>query len=117
MARKDSDINTISDLKGRKVAAYISSAVYAQLYHASLEAGLNPVRDIKLVNLRPADWVPALRRKEIDAFMAWAPVAALASFEPDMKIVREGTGPGEGVVGIREAHLAKNREATGRLMM
>src|SRR3546814_2216252 len=71
MARKDSDINTISDLKGRKVAAYISSAVYAQLYHALLEAGLNPVRDIKLVNLRPADWVPALRRKEIDAFMAW----------------------------------------------
>src|SRR3546814_17601398 len=58
-----------------------------------------------------------MRRKEIDAYMAWDPVAAIDSFEPDMKIVREGMGPGAGVVVISDAYLEKNRDAAVRFLM
>jgi ABC-type nitrate/sulfonate/bicarbonate transport system substrate-binding protein len=117
VVRRDGSFKTLADLRNKKVAGFISSGVYAaQLYDWLLDAGLNPVKDIELINLKPADWITALRRKEIDAFMAWDPLAAIASYESDLVILKEERSVSPCVAVLGDKFLM-NRDATVRLIM
>jgi ABC-type nitrate/sulfonate/bicarbonate transport system substrate-binding protein len=84
MAKKGSGINTIADLKGKKISVSTGSTT-ANIFIQTVapQAGLKP-GDYQLVNMRPADQVAALVAGSVDA---------LTSFEPYLTVAeKEGIG-------------------------
>jgi taurine transport system substrate-binding protein len=77
VARNDSGIKTIADLKGRTVAVPFVSTSHYQLMYALSEAGLTS-SDVKLLNMRPPEIAAAWERGDVDATFIWAPVLNVA---------------------------------------
>ena len=116
LVRKDAPLAKLEDIKGKNVAAFVSSGVYAQFYGWLTSIKLDPNKDIRLINLRPADWIAALRRGEVDAVMAWDPIIAAGALEPDLRILHQAVSPAPGVTIMNAGFIAKNRDAAVRFM-
>jgi NitT/TauT family transport system substrate-binding protein len=78
IARKDHGIVLPIDLKGKKIAALVSTVSEFFLYLFLDEHGMT-MSDIKLVNLKPAEMPSALTNGDIDAFTVWEPFVYNAS--------------------------------------
>jgi taurine transport system substrate-binding protein len=73
VARNGSGINSISDLKGKKIAVPFVSTAHYQLLFALQDAGVNP-REVQILNMRPPEVAAAWERGDIDATFIWDPV-------------------------------------------
>lgn len=72
IARKDRDILSPIDLKGRKVATFVGTS--AEFFmNAFLKAHGLSASDVKVTNLKPPDMVIALVQGGIDAYFIWEP--------------------------------------------
>ncbi len=77
VARNGSGVNTIADLKGKKVATPFVSTSHFQLLYALQKAGLKP-GDVQILNMRPPEIAAAWGRGDIDATFIWDPVLSTA---------------------------------------
>jgi aliphatic sulfonates family ABC transporter substrate-binding protein len=68
IVRADSDIRSVSDLKGRKIAYLAGTVRHASLVRALQEAGLT-INDIQSLQLDAQSSAPALLRGDIDALV------------------------------------------------
>ncbi|HTJ93324.1 MAG TPA: taurine ABC transporter substrate-binding protein [Pararobbsia sp.] len=75
VARDGSGINTIADLKGKKLGVPFVSTSHFHTLVALKAAGVDP-STVKIINLRPADIAAAWDRGDIDATYVWDPVLA-----------------------------------------
>ena len=73
VARNGSGVNTIADLKGKKVGTPFVSTSHFQLLYALQKAGLKPT-DVQILNMRPPEIAAAWGRGDIDATFIWDPV-------------------------------------------
>ncbi len=73
IAKNGSGINSIADLKGKKVATPFSSTSHYSLINAIKQAGLSE-SDVKILDLQPNDIYAAWQRGDIDAAYIWYPV-------------------------------------------
>src|SRR3954470_17611508 len=73
VVRNGSNINTIADLKGKKIATPFVSTSHFQLLYALEKAGLKP-SDAQILNMRPPEIAAAWGRGDIDATFIWDPV-------------------------------------------
>jgi len=73
IARKGSGINSIKDLKGKKVGVPFVSTAHYQLLAALQHSGVNP-KDVNILNLRPPEIGAAWERGDLDAAFIWDPV-------------------------------------------
>ena len=73
VARNGSGINTIADLKGKKVGTPFVFTLHFQLLYAMQQAGLKPA-DVQVLNMRPPEIAAAWGRGDIDATFIWDPV-------------------------------------------
>jgi len=71
--REGVGINTIADLRGRRLALPFNTSVHFAALAALKTAGLGP-RDVTLLNMRADQILPAWQRKDIDAAYIWVPV-------------------------------------------
>ena len=72
-ARNGSGVNSIKDLKGKKVATpFVSTAHYQLMVGMKLE-GVDP-RGVNVMNMRPPEIAAAWERGDIDAAFIWDPV-------------------------------------------
>lgn len=69
--RKNSGINKIEDLKGKKIATVFSSTSHYSLLNALKEAGIED--DVTLLDMLTIDIVAAWSRGDIDAAYTWEP--------------------------------------------
>lgn len=68
LVRADSGINSIADLKGRKIATIRASILDVLLLMALEEAGLDPARDVTIVYFNKlGDMISALKTGQVDA--------------------------------------------------
>jgi len=74
---EDSPLNTLSDLKGRKIGFAKASSAHNTVLAALEKAGL-AYSDITPVQLPPADAAAAFSRGAIDAWSIWDPYLAIA---------------------------------------
>ena len=72
-AGNGSGVNTIADLKGKKVATPFVSTSHFQLLYALQKAGLKAT-DVQILNMRPPEIAAAWGRGDIDATFIWDPV-------------------------------------------
>lgn len=97
VARKDSGIQSVADLRGRKVAVTKGSYAHHLLFLLLKNAGLTPA-DIKLVHMGPPDLVTAFSHGDVDAAVTWEPF--LSRIEPGNRRIADGTGIKQGAVVI-----------------
>ena len=91
LTRNETGIQTLGDLKGRKVATPKPGTVTDTLFRVHIareKAGLDPEREIQIIpGVAPADMASALFvAHEVDAIITWEPFAAQA--ETQFKNVR-----------------------------
>jgi taurine transport system substrate-binding protein len=67
-----SDIRSLRDLKGKKIAAPFGSTAHFSLLAALEELGLNS-DEVNLLDMSPSDMLAAWQRDEIDAGFVWQP--------------------------------------------
>lgn len=70
----DKSIKTLSELKGKRLAYEASSLAEVMLVNVLLEANLSK-QDVNLVKVGVDEHVAAWRRKQVDAFITYEPVA------------------------------------------
>ncbi len=102
VARKDSGLAKVEDLKGRKVAAIVGTSTFFDIRALTLKGyGFDLSKDAQIVTATaPPDMVTMLSKKDVDAIIAWQPITDSVVFR------------GEGVYLAKQIDLW--RKATGR---
>ncbi|WP_148572786.1 ABC transporter substrate-binding protein [Nocardioides caldifontis] len=70
---KDENVTEISQLKGGKIAVPFSSTAHYSLLQALIEEGIDPNKDVKIINLAPEKMPGAWQGDQIDAAWVWDP--------------------------------------------
>lgn len=91
LVAKDSPINSVAQLKGKKIALNKGSNVHYLLVRALQDAGLQ-YSDIQPVYLPPADARAAFERGSVDAWVIWDPFQAAAEQQLQARVLRDGAG-------------------------
>lgn len=73
VVKNSSNVNSVSQLKGKKIAVPFASTSHYSLLNALKQAGLKE-SDVKLLDLEPNDIHAAWKRGDIDAAYVWYPV-------------------------------------------
>ncbi|WP_326671755.1 ABC transporter substrate-binding protein [Streptomyces sp. NBC_01257] len=86
----DSKLDSLTDLRGKKVSTSVGSAADGTLVRALQQAGLDPEKDIRKLNQQPAVGASALQAGSADAlsqFVAWP---GLLAFKGRAKALYDG---------------------------
>ncbi|WP_327709445.1 ABC transporter substrate-binding protein [Streptomyces sp. NBC_00464] len=86
----DSKLDSLTDLRGKKVSTSVGSAADGTLVRALQQAGLDPEKDIRKLNQQPAVGASALQAGSADAlsqFVAWP---GLLAFQGRAKALYDG---------------------------
>jgi sulfonate transport system substrate-binding protein len=91
LVKKDSPIQRIEDLKGKKVAYKRGSSAHNFAFKALAKIGLTP-QDIESVDLPPPDAAAAFKNGSVDAWAIWDPFFAVAQSDPETRLLVTSEG-------------------------
>ena len=91
LARKDTAIRTIADLKGKRVGYVRATTAHYFLQKQLAEAGLS-FQDITAINLTPADGLSAFDRGDLDAWAIYGYNGQLARTRFGARVIKTGKG-------------------------
>jgi taurine transport system substrate-binding protein len=113
VARNGSGVNTVADLKGKKVATPFVSTSHFHLMYALELAGLKSA-DVNVLNMRPPEIAAAWSRGDLDAAFIWDPV--LVTIKKNGKVLvtsgelcKKGKCTFDGVI-VSKKFAAENRD-------
>jgi sulfonate transport system substrate-binding protein len=86
LVNRDSPINSMNDLKGKRIAVTPGTDPYFFLLRALREAGMHK-EDVEIVPLQHTDGRTALERKNIDAWSAVQPYAGMSQLENGSRVI------------------------------
>jgi sulfonate transport system substrate-binding protein len=116
VARKDSLIASVADLKGKRVAATPGTDPGIFLLRALHNAGLKP-SDVKIVTLQHSDGKTALERGDVDAWAGLDPFMAQTELEQGSHLFfRDASLNTYGFLNVREAFAQEHPEAVLRVL-
>src|SRR3954468_14191417 len=116
VTRKETSINKIEDLKGKRVAVTRGTDPHLFLVRALQSGGL-PEKHITPVLLQPPDGKTALIRGDVDAWAGLDPMMAQAEIEDGAKLFyRKPEANTWGVLNAREAFAAQNPDLVKRVL-
>ncbi|MGC1779542.1 MAG: aliphatic sulfonate ABC transporter substrate-binding protein [Xanthobacteraceae bacterium] len=116
VTRKDTAINTVTDLKGKRVAVTRGTDPHIFLVRALLSAGMTE-KDISEVLLQHPDGKTALIRGDVDAWAGLDPMMAQAQVEDDARLFyRNKDANTYGILNASEDFLNKYPELTKRVL-
>lgn len=106
IVQKDSNIKTVQDLKGKRVALNKGSNVHYLLLKL-LEANKLKLEDIDVVYLPPSDARAAFERGAVDAWVIWDPFFAAAEQQIGARVIATG----QNLVSNHQFYLADRKFA------
>ncbi len=109
VARADSPLRSVADLKGKKVGFAKAAGAHYLLIAALEQAGLS-FKDIEPAYLTPADGRAAFERGAIDAWVIWDPFLSAAQRQSNARVLADGTG----IASYQRYYLASTRFAQAR---
>lgn len=108
----NSPLKTIEDLKGKKIAAAFGSTTYRDTYRELLNAGIDPKKDLQLINLDQAEHATVISQSngwnEIDAIATYDPTIAISVNRGKAKVLKEWESPS--VVLVKNDFIINHRE-------
>jgi sulfonate transport system substrate-binding protein len=116
VTRPDTGINTVADLKGKRIAATRGTDPHIFLIRALQEAGLSE-KDVTVVLLQHGDGKAALIRGDVDAWAGLDPLIASAELENGAKIFyRNRAANTWGILNVREAFANDHPDVVKRVL-
>jgi sulfonate transport system substrate-binding protein len=116
VTRKDSNINKVADLKGKRVAVTRGTDPHIFLVRALLNEKLTD-KDITPVLLQHADGKAALIRGDVDAWAGLDPMMAAAEVEDGAKLFfRNKDANTWGILNVREEFLKDHPDLVKRVL-
>ena len=116
VTRKDTAINKILDLKGKRVAVTRGTDPHIFLVRALQSVGLTE-RDIAPVLLQHPDGKTALIRGDVDAWAGLDPMMAQAEIEDGARLFYRNPGANTwGILNVREAFLNDHPDLVRRVL-
>jgi len=116
VTRKDTAINKITDLKGKRVAVTRGTDPHIFLVRALQSAGLTE-KDIAPVLLQHPDGKTALIRGDVDAWAGLDPMMAQAEIEDGARLFyRNPDANTWGILNVREAFLSDHPDLVRRVL-
>ncbi|MDY0743719.1 aliphatic sulfonate ABC transporter substrate-binding protein [Paucibacter sp. R3-3] len=116
VVRHDSNIKTLADLKGKKVAATKGTDPYLFLLRALHVAGLKR-DDIEHVALQHADGRAALEQGRVDAWAGLDPLMAASELDQGSRLIYRNVAFNTyGFLNVREEFLANQPQAVRRVI-
>lgn len=113
---RDSPIQSLADLKGRKIAATKGTDPYLFLLRSLQTAGLRK-SDIEHVPLQHADGLAALRQGQVDAWAGLDPLMASAELDSGARLLyRNVSFNTYGFLNVREDFLARRPAEVHRVI-
>jgi sulfonate transport system substrate-binding protein len=113
---KDSPIQSLKDLKGKKIALQKGSSAHFLLVQAVKKAGLQ-WSDIQPIYLTPADARAAFERKSVDAWVIWDPFYAAIELTAPVRVVTTGSDlTNNNSLYLASSELVKNHPNTIRVL-
>src|SRR6185312_11268127 len=113
---KDSKINSVADLKGKRVAVTRGTDPHIFLVRALLGAGLSE-KDITPVLLQHPDGKTALIRGDVDAWAGLDPMMAQAEIEDGARLFyRNADANTWGILNVREQFLKDHPDIVRRVL-
>lgn len=106
IVQKDSNIQSVQDLKDKRVALNKGSNVHYLLLKV-LEANNLKLSDIEVVYLPPSDARAAFERGAVDAWVIWDPFFAAAEHQIGARVIATG----ESIVSNHQFYLADSKFA------
>jgi sulfonate transport system substrate-binding protein len=91
LVRADSEIASVEQLKGRKVAVTKGAGSHYLLLASLAKAGLS-IKDITPAYLTPADGRAAFVSRNVDAVVIWDPFIASIQAQSDARVLGDGSG-------------------------
>ncbi|MCF5725722.1 aliphatic sulfonate ABC transporter substrate-binding protein [Pseudomonas syringae] len=91
VVRKDSPIQQLSDLKGKKIAVTKAAGTHYLLIAALAKAGLE-FSDIEPAYLSPADGRAAFENNKVDAWVTWEPFLTSVQRQLPTRTLADGAG-------------------------
>ena len=108
---KNSTINSVADLKGRKIAVTKGTDPYFFLLQSLATAGLSPA-DVEIINLQHADGKTALERGDVDAWSGLDPFMAQTIQQQGSRFLyRNPDFNSYGVLNAREDFISAHPDA------
>jgi len=89
VVKADSDVKTVADLKGRKIAFTKAAGVHYLLIATLEKAGLS-FKDITPAYLSPADGRAAFETGGVDAWVTWDPFLAAVQAQAPVRVLADG---------------------------
>jgi sulfonate transport system substrate-binding protein len=86
LVKQSSPIQSLADLKGKKVAFKRGSSSHNFIVKALRTAGLT-LDDIEAFDLGPSDAAPAFSTDQVDAWVIWDPYFAIAEQDPTTRVL------------------------------
>ena len=108
IVQKDSPIQSVQDLKGKRIALNKGSNVHYLLLKL-LEANNLTLKDIQPVYLPPSDARAAFEKGAVDAWVIWDPFLAAAEHQIHARVIANG----EHLVSNHQFYLADRKFAEG----
>jgi len=109
LVRADSPLQSVAELKGKKIGFAKAAGVHYLLIAALEKAGLS-FKDIEPAYLTPADGRAAFERGAIDAWVVWDPFLSAAQRQSNARVLADGTG----LASYQRYYLASTRFATAQ---
>lgn len=120
------DVQSVRDLKGKKIGVTFASSAHLLVLDLLTGAGLNPERDVNLVNVPAPELTAAFQSRQVDAAAAWTPHFAKIRAMPDVRLLADDTSfslykqfgvtPGPDVLVARRAFATKQPEAVRKFL-
>ena len=120
--RGDSGINSIADLKGKQISTTTGTTAHVFLDRALRSAGLDPTKDVRLVNQRMSEAVTSFISGAVPAVALWVPFDSVVRQKlPGAKKIVDASAffPKAAILGgwaARNDYFDKNREVLSKLI-
>ncbi|MGM0861746.1 MAG: aliphatic sulfonate ABC transporter substrate-binding protein [Bacillota bacterium] len=89
LLKKDSGIENLKDLKGKKIAVAKGSSGFDFLYKALDQKGLS-AGDVNIIQLQPDEATSAFENGAVDAWSIWEPYLSIETLKHEAKIIANG---------------------------
>jgi len=84
-----SDIKSVKDLEGKKVAVAKGSSAFGLLYAAFEKEGVDPSK-VEIIQLQPDEAQPAFENRSVDAWATWEPFISYQTVGNNAKVLLKG---------------------------
>ncbi|MCK8453709.1 aliphatic sulfonate ABC transporter substrate-binding protein [Bacillus safensis] len=89
LVNKNSEIQKVEDLKGKKIAVAKGSSGFDFLYKVLDQAGLS-AKDVQIIQLQPDEAISAFENGSVDAWSIWEPFLSLETIKKGAKLLVNG---------------------------